>query len=230
MSAPGCGLGRDRRLALDGHKHVRAGAARAGVRRLPAAMNRRDAAPPLTDRCWSAEPDCRFRLSANVSPDAAARHAAGLQTQVHVPDGAKGHRAVFRGSCERRARDIRYVGGPLSCEFGVHRRNGRPAAGRQCFEPVFRSCAPWPPSPISSAERQALFEALLSVSDWVRMYYLWRPNLADEADNHVLELAVAAGATAIITANKRDFARSELLFPGVRVASASEFLDWRRKT
>ncbi|MDD5028207.1 MAG: PIN domain-containing protein [Rhodoferax sp.] len=31
------------------------------------------------------------------------------------------------------------------------------------------------------------------------IYYLWRPNLRDEADNHVLELAVAAGAQAIIT-------------------------------
>jgi len=97
------------------------------------------------------------------------------------------------------------------------------------FENVLGRDALFSKSMLSSAERQALFEALLSVSDWVRIYYLWRPNLADEADNHVLELAVAAGAIAIITANKRDFARSELLFPGVRIASASEFLDWRRK-
>jgi hypothetical protein len=39
MSAPGCGLGRDRRLALEGHKQVRSRAARAGVRWLPWAMD-----------------------------------------------------------------------------------------------------------------------------------------------------------------------------------------------
>ena len=39
MSAPGCGLGRDRRLALEGHKQVRSRAARAGVRWLPSAIS-----------------------------------------------------------------------------------------------------------------------------------------------------------------------------------------------
>jgi putative PIN family toxin of toxin-antitoxin system len=84
-------------------------------------------------------------------------------------------------------------------------------------------------SPLSVHERDALFDALLSVSDWVRISYLWRPNLSDEADNHVLELAVAAGAAFIITANKRDFMRSELSFPSVRVQTAGEFLEGRRR-
>jgi hypothetical protein len=39
-----------------------------------------------------------------------------------------------------------------------------------------------------------LFAGFLSVCHWCEIYYLWRPNLADEADNHVLELAVAAAA------------------------------------
>ncbi len=38
-----------------------------------------------------------------------------------------------------------------------------------------------------------------------------------ESDNHVLELAVACGAHAIITANARDFDSAELLFPNVRL-------------
>jgi predicted nucleic acid-binding protein len=73
-----------------------------------------------------------------------------------------------------------------------------------------------------------LFEALLTVSDWVRIHYLWRPNLPDEADNHILELAVAAGAEALVTANVRDFGRAELLFPNVRVATPGDLFMWRR--
>lgn len=40
-------------------------------------------------------------------------------------------------------------------------------------EPVFRR------APLSAAERRELFEAFLSVCDWVHVYYLWRPNLPD---------------------------------------------------
>ena len=39
----------------------------------------------------------------------------------------------------------------------------------------------------------------------------------DEADNHVVELAVAVGAIAIVTYNTQDFARAELHFPGLRI-------------
>ena len=45
------------------------------------------------------------------------------------------------------------------------------------------------------------------------MYYLRRPNLPAEADNHLVELAVAGGAEAIDTHNTRDFERAELHFP-----------------
>jgi predicted nucleic acid-binding protein len=74
-------------------------------------------------------------------------------------------------------------------------------------EPVFRR------SPLSAAERRELFEAFLSVCDWVHVYYLWRPNLRDEGDNHVFELAVAGGAEAIVTNNVADFRSADLRFP-----------------
>ena len=77
-------------------------------------------------------------------------------------------------------------------------------------------------------DQNALLEAYLSCCAWVPIYYLWRPNLQDEADNHLVELAVAGGAEAIITANKRDFARAELLFPNLKVCTAGEFLAWKR--
>ena len=51
----------------------------------------------------------------------------------------------------------------------------------------------------------------------VEIYYRWRPNLPDEADNHVLELAVAAGGATILTFNRKDFSSGELRFPEVAI-------------
>jgi hypothetical protein len=72
--------------------------------------------------------------------------------------------------------------------------------------------------------RDTLFNASLSVCRWTTIYYGWRPNLRDEGDNHVVELAVAGGASAIITKNIRDFQGAELHFPGLRILSPEEAL------
>ena len=80
-------------------------------------------------------------------------------------------------------------------------------------------------SPLSRRERQELFAAFLSVCEWVQVYFSWRPNLPDEADNHVIELAVAGGANMIVTNNVRDFRGAELRFPGLRIAAPREALE-----
>ncbi len=36
------------------------------------------------------------------------------------------------------------------------------------------------------------------VKQWVTIYYGWRPNLPDEADDHLVELALAGGAAGIV--------------------------------
>jgi predicted nucleic acid-binding protein len=77
---------------------------------------------------------------------------------------------------------------------------------------------------LSAAERRELFEAFVSVCDWVHVYYLWRPNLRDEGDNHVFELAVAGGAEAIITNNVQDFRSAELRFPDLHVLAPRDAL------
>lgn len=78
--------------------------------------------------------------------------------------------------------------------------------------------------PLSVKERQAILNAFLSRCDWVSVYYLWRPNLRDEADNHVLELAIAGGATHIVTGNTKDFRGAALRFPQIEIVTPSQFL------
>lgn len=93
------------------------------------------------------------------------------------------------------------------------------------FEDVCSRDALFDPKLISRADRDELLDAFLSCCRWVPVYFLWRPNLRDEADNHVLELAVAGNATCIITANKRDFSRQEMKFPNIDILNPVEFLD-----
>ncbi|SCB38723.1 putative toxin-antitoxin system toxin component, PIN family [Rhizobium multihospitium] len=81
---------------------------------------------------------------------------------------------------------------------------------------------------ISREDRSTLLDAFLSSCLWIPIYYLWRPNLHDQGDNHLIELAVGGGASALITANKKDFAQAELLFPQLNIHTAGEFLIQRK--
>ena len=54
--------------------------------------------------------------------------------------------------------------------------------------------------------------------------YLWRPNLKDEADNHLVELAIAAQAKYIITNNVADFAQAQLKQLGYEVITPEQLL------
>jgi predicted nucleic acid-binding protein len=78
---------------------------------------------------------------------------------------------------------------------------------------------------LTKAEINTLFQAFMSVCKWTSIYYLWRPNLKDEADNHLIELAIAGNAKLIATQNLRDFQNADLLFPGLQVLSPVEILN-----
>lgn len=80
-------------------------------------------------------------------------------------------------------------------------------------------------SVLSGAERTELFDGFLSCCRWVEVFYAWRPNLPDEADNHLIELGVAARADVIVTRNLRDLSRGELKFPSLRVVTPEQCLE-----
>ncbi len=67
--------------------------------------------------------------------------------------------------------------------------------------------------PLDEEERIKLLKAFMSVCQWIKIYSLWRPNLVDEADNHLIELAIAGNAQIIVTRNIKDFKKSQLKFP-----------------
>ena len=79
-------------------------------------------------------------------------------------------------------------------------------------------------SRLGAKEREELLDILLARCQWVRIFYGWRPNLPDEGDNHLVELAVAGGAQAIVTRNIRDLTRPDLLFPGLQALTPDQFL------
>lgn len=78
--------------------------------------------------------------------------------------------------------------------------------------------------PLPEAEREDLIDAFASRCQMLELLYMWRPNLRDEADNHVFELAVAAQNAVLLTWNLRDFASAELRFPHIRVVTPAQWL------
>ena len=92
------------------------------------------------------------------------------------------------------------------------------------YEDVLGRTALFETCRLSLAERDELLDIFLATCDWTRIYFAWRPNLPDEADNHLVELAVAGSARFIVTRNLRDVARMELKFPELRIVGPEDFL------
>lgn len=78
--------------------------------------------------------------------------------------------------------------------------------------------------PLTANELRELLNAFYSVCQWIPIYYLWRPNLPDEGDNFLIELAVAGNATCVVTNNVRDIKNSELSFPDLHVLTPEQLL------
>lgn len=90
---------------------------------------------------------------------------------------------------------------------------------------VGRAYGPWNQPVRTRKQRHEVFAGFLAVCQWTEVFFAWRPNLPDEADNHLVELAVAGGASAIVTRNTKDFERAELRFPNVRILIPERCLE-----
>ena len=65
---------------------------------------------------------------------------------------------------------------------------------------------------LSASDVQAVLDVLVGVSEWTRVYYLYRPVTRDPADEMVMEAALNAGADAIVTFNRRDYGDAPIRF------------------
>ncbi len=92
------------------------------------------------------------------------------------------------------------------------------------YEDVLGQSALWDES-TSAGDRLQVLSALAQAGQWTSISFGWRPNLPDEADNHLIELAVASGADAIVTHNLRDIARGELKWAQLLVLTPAQCLE-----
>lgn len=76
---------------------------------------------------------------------------------------------------------------------------------------------------LAAEEIQIVLDALCSLAHPQKIFYTWRPFLPDPGDDLVLELAVAAGCTFIVTHNLTDFKGSDSL--GIRAISPAQALN-----
>jgi uncharacterized protein len=77
---------------------------------------------------------------------------------------------------------------------------------------------------LSEKEIRELLNAFYSVCRWVPIYFLWRPNLQDENDNFLIELALAGNSEIIVTNNIQDLVNAELIFGELRILKPEQLL------
>lgn len=77
--------------------------------------------------------------------------------------------------------------------------------------------------PIPASAVHSIVGRLASIAHKQRIYYLWRPLLPDPKDDMVLELAIASGATHIVTFNHKDFRPASQF--GITVLAPFQFIQ-----
>ncbi|HID54579.1 MAG TPA: putative toxin-antitoxin system toxin component, PIN family [Anaerolineae bacterium] len=62
---------------------------------------------------------------------------------------------------------------------------------------------------LSQKQIEIILDNLCALSNFQKIYFLWRPYLRDPKDDHVLEVAVASQTKKIVTHNLKDFSGVE---------------------
>lgn len=75
---------------------------------------------------------------------------------------------------------------------------------------------------LSSRAIEDVLDGFCSRGECRRIHFLWRPQLSDPKDDHILELAVAAGGADIVTHNVKDFEQAANF--GVRVLTPAKMI------
>jgi len=83
----------------------------------------------------------------------------------------------------------------------------------------------WKDCALTARERAELLDDLTAVCIWVQIWFLWRPNLPDDGDNHVAELAIAGNAAALVTFNLKDFLPAKFAAAGMKILTPAQFVQ-----
>ena len=106
------------------------------------------------------------------------------------------------------------------------RRTHHPLMGQTLwleYRDVLSRADLWKECALSARERAELLDDFAAVCLWVQIWFLWRPNLPDEGDNHLAELAIAGNAAALVTFNLKDFKPAQFAATGMKVLTPAQF-------
>lgn len=75
---------------------------------------------------------------------------------------------------------------------------------------------------LSNSQIDGLLNEFCLLGEARKVHFLWRPQLSDPKDDHLLELAVSAGNADIVTHNIKDFAKARPF--GIRILTPAQML------
>lgn len=76
---------------------------------------------------------------------------------------------------------------------------------------------------LTSSEIEGFLDELCNRGEHQRVHFLWRPQLPDPKDDHLLELAVASDQTSIVTHNTRHFRGAKAF--GIKIMTPKQLLE-----
>ena len=76
---------------------------------------------------------------------------------------------------------------------------------------------------LSHEQVDIILDNICALSNYQKIYFLWRPYLNDSKDDHILEVAVASKTKLIVTHNLKDFKGIEKF--GIKAITPGNFLE-----